>query len=304
MQRKPVTIADVAAAAGVSKMTVSNVLSSKQSSHRHVSEQTRQRVLTAVQAMKYSPNANALSLRRRRTNIIGFYSGYGYVTAESPFLATILGGLQEACDRHQKDLLLHGTFADRAAVDIYAELIDGRIDGLVLYAPANDPLAQLLADSFLPVVALADAVPVLHSVLVDDCAGSRLIVEYLAMQGHRHILYHCCTRDLESTVRRLDACREASASLCIQLTEQPTTNVWNGSHITEEAAGWLDLPADRRPTAAVCWNDLTACDLLEQCERRGIRVPAEIAVVGYDGLFSARGMRRRLTTIRAPWAEV
>ncbi|HZP84274.1 MAG TPA: LacI family DNA-binding transcriptional regulator, partial [Chthonomonadaceae bacterium] len=156
--KKAVTISDVAARAGVSMMTVSNVLSNNQARRRHVSEETRARVLEAIEQMKYRPNANARSLRRRRTNIIGFYAGHGYINPENAFLAAILGGLKEGCDAHRKDLLIHGTFRGKEITDIYMELADGRIDGLVLYAPTNDPLIALLAESALPVIALADAV--------------------------------------------------------------------------------------------------------------------------------------------------
>ncbi len=182
--------------------------------------------------------------------------------------------------------------------------MDGRIDGLALYSPIDDPLGKLLAASFLPVVALTDAVPDLPSVVVDDVMGARLTIEYLAAKGHRHVVYHACTRNLMSAVRRLEACREIGRAGCIRVTEQPTPNIRNGPHISEEAVAWLDMPAGQRPTAAVCWNDLTAYDLLEQCERRGIRVPEEVAIVGFDGVISTRGMRRRLTTIRAPWTDV
>jgi DNA-binding LacI/PurR family transcriptional regulator len=304
MQRRAVTIADVASAAGVSKMTVSNVLSNNQASHRHVSQQTRERVLAAVQTLRYRPNANALSLRRRCTNIIGVYTGHGYINAENAFLAALIGGLQEGCDRHEKDLLVHGAFPGRSAADIYAELADGRIDGLALYSPTDDPLGKLLSDSHLPVVALTDAVPGLPAVVVDDVQGARLTMEYLAAKGHRHIIYQACTQPLMSAVRRLEACCEFGRANGMQVKVQPTPHFRNRAHISDEAVTWLDLPVGQRPTAAVCWNDLTAYDLLEQCERRGLRAPEDVAIVGFDDVISLRGMRRRLTTIHAPWAEV
>lgn len=285
-------------------MTVSNVLSSNEERNRHVSEATRTKVLETVGHLQFRPNATARSLRRRSTNIIGVYTGHGYLNAENSFLAAILGGLQEGCDRHAKDLLIHGTFPGRSYAEIYAELADGRIDGLVLYAPVADPLAELLANSFLPVIALTDGMPTLPSVVVDDAKGSQIIVKYLAAQGHRHIIYHACMRPMMSATRRLEACREAGQACGVQVTVQPTPNIQNGSHISEETITWLGLPAGQRPTAAVCWNDLTAYDLLERCERQGIRVPEEVAIVGFDDVISHHGMRRQLTTIHAPWADV
>src|SRR5262249_8954496 len=109
---------DVAERAGVSKMTVSAVLNGT-STHVRVSEPTRQRVLEAARELDYRPNAVARSLRRRQTNIIGVYCGFGYMNARLAFLSEIIGGLQEGCDCHRKDLLLHGVFRGRSVEDIY-----------------------------------------------------------------------------------------------------------------------------------------------------------------------------------------
>ncbi len=287
-------------------MTVSNVLSGNKARSRHVSEATRARVLVAIQEMRFHPNATARSLRRRRTNIIGFYAGRGYINPESAFLAAILGGLQEGCDAHRKDLLIHGTFRGKEVADIYAELADGRIDGLVLYSPPGDPLAEALAESSLPVVALVDADPMLPSVGVDDVAGSRLQAEYLAWKGHRRIAYHSAHNyeTVISAKRRLVAFREAADRLGLELAEYPSAYYRNESHVSEQGVRWLDASTETRATAAVCWNDVTAYDFLEHCLRRGISVPEEIAIVGFDGVIPTRGVGRKLTTIRAPWAKV
>ena len=79
--------------------------------------------------MRYRPNAIARSLRSRRTNIIGLYSGYRYIDPRNPFMAPIIGGLQAGCAEHRKDLLLHTVFRGDSTDDIYAELADGRIEG-------------------------------------------------------------------------------------------------------------------------------------------------------------------------------
>jgi len=107
----------------------------------------------------------------RSTNVIGIYSGIGYLNAVSPFLSELIGGLQEGCDQHHKDLLVHGTFRGLSVDDVYAELLDGRLDGLVVQALPSDPLVVRLAASHLPVVALADAISSVPSVVVDDYAG-------------------------------------------------------------------------------------------------------------------------------------
>ncbi|MDX1933067.1 MAG: LacI family DNA-binding transcriptional regulator [Capsulimonadales bacterium] len=304
--RKNVTIHDVAARVGVSPMTVSNVLSQNTARRKHVSEETRARVLEAVRLLKYRPNANAISLRRKRTNIIGLFGGYGYVNAENAFLATILGGLQAACDRYEKDLLVHGTFRGGAVSDIFSEVADGRIDGLILYTSRNHPLVEMLAESALSVVAITDAVPFFPSVLVDDRLGGRMQADHLAERGHHRVvaITSKSAAVMRSVSDRLEGFLERATSYGMEVLIRAVAHSGNAPHITEADLDWLSLPAEIRPTAAVCWNDLTAYDLLGCCFHMGVRVPEELAIVGFDGVMSSRGIYRRLTTVRAPWSEV
>jgi DNA-binding LacI/PurR family transcriptional regulator len=139
---------------------------------------------------------------------------------------------------------------------------------------------------------------------VDDVRGGRLQAEYLAGKGHRRVRYLCSSGRQESTMRRQRSFIRAACDFGMEVTEQPCRHSRNGPHVSEAEAGWLDLPPGVRPTAAVCWNDVAAYDLLEQCQRRGLRVPEELAIVGFDGVFTTRGLRRRLTTVRAPWQQV
>ncbi|HZP82673.1 MAG TPA: LacI family DNA-binding transcriptional regulator, partial [Chthonomonadaceae bacterium] len=174
--------------------------------------------------------------------------------------------------------------------------------GLIVHAPPDDPLVDLLAASHLPVVAIADAIPQLPSILVDDEAGGRIAAEYLAGRGHRRILYRNIDRPLVSAVRRHDAFCAAAARLGLQVRE------WRGENDTtlpeDTLWTWLDAPPEQRPTAAFCWNDMAAYDLLAHCRQRGVRVPDDLAVLSFDGLPTPFGTVYQLTSIRAPWVEV
>src|SRR5207249_8673129 len=108
----------------------------------------------------------------------------------------------EGCAAHGKDLLLHTTFGGQSTDEIYAELVDGRIDGLVVFSPPEDPLAEQLAASHLPVVAVADAIPGVPSVLVNDDEGARLTFDYLWSHAHKHVAYRSLTERLVSAERR------------------------------------------------------------------------------------------------------
>jgi len=299
---KPITLKEVAAQAGVSSTAVSAVLSQSPTRHVRVSEETRARILKAAHDLRYRPNRAARSLRLARTNVIGVYTEGGYLNPFVPLTSQIIGGLHQGCDAHHKDLLLHGMDRGRTAEDIHAELTGGMIDGLVLYTSASDPLAALLAESTLPVVSLINAQPGLPMVGANDAAGARLLAEHLAARGHRRVVYLPGNASASSVERRQTAFFESASALGMAVSEGATLS----GHETVSALDldWLDLPPARRPTAAACWNDLTAFSLLDHCHRRGLRVPEDLAVVGFDGAAPLRGGGVVLTTIQAPWVEV
>jgi LacI family transcriptional regulator len=299
--RRPVTIKEVAKRAGVSLMTVSAVLNGK-SEERRISKVTQLRVEEIARLLDYRPNAIARSLRRKSTNVIGLYSGIGYLNASHPFLAELIGGLQQGCDEHRKDLLLHGTFRGRSVDDIYTELIDGRLDGLIVQAPLADPLVDRLMVSHLPVIAVVDAIPSVPSVAADDATGGRMLADHLIMLGHRRLLYLGPSAPIVSAVRRRAAFFETAAQHGLNVSE------WSG-HPMNNLAGtpveaWLSSPVQERPTAVVCWADSAAYEFLEYCQQRGLRVPEDVAVTGFDGFPLPPAAVRRLTTVRAPWGEV
>jgi DNA-binding LacI/PurR family transcriptional regulator len=299
---RPTTINDIATHVGVSNTAVSAVLGQTNSTHVRVSEQTRGRILEAARALCYRPNRIARSLRSRQTNVIGVYTAHGYLSPHVAFTSQIIGGLHLGCDQQHKDLLLHGTYPGRSADAIYDELADGRIDGLILYTSPQDPLVERLTASSLPVVAIVDALPGLPSVVADDGAGSRLLAAHLARQGHRRIFYRPGDIILTSAVCRQQAFEEAAVELGLTITEycsRAQREVIPASELT-----WLERPRDQRPTAAVCWNDVSAYCLLEYCRHHGVRVPEDLAVVGFDDIAPPHGNPLRLTTIRAPWVDV
>jgi DNA-binding LacI/PurR family transcriptional regulator len=299
---KPVTIKDIAREVGVGNTAVSAVLGHKPSSHVRVSEATRARILEAARVMKYRRNGLARSFRNQKTDVLGIYTTQGYLSPHVVFSSQIIGGLHRGCYEHSKDLLLHSIISTRPAEEVYAELGDGRVDGLVLYASPTDPVVRLLADSTLPVVAIVDAVAGLPSVVADDDGGSRRLAAYLAGRGHLRVLYISGSDTIVSAFRRRQGFQEAAASLGMEVTEfQPSIH---HEQLTEVDLEWLDLPRSERPTAVVCWNDMTAYNLLERCHQRGLRIPEDIAVAGFDGVPFSVPTQWQLTTLRAPWVEV
>lgn len=296
------TMQDVARKAGVNRVTVSVVLNNAQASTK-VSESTRARILAAAAELRYQPNAIARSLRRRRTNIIGFYSGDAFSDASNPFISQIISGLQKGCKQYRQDILLHSNFGGGSADVVYAELANGKIDGVILYTPLEDPLIQYLADSHVPTVALADALPHIPSVLVDDAAGGRLQAEYLAQKGHRHIFYQSLRRESNSVRRRVEAFCEAAAGYGMSVVKGDDMDI-NGGLGEIGRALLTDTSRSECPTAVVCWEDLCAYRVLGDLLAMGQRVPDDLVVMGFDGIMPPVEPLRRMTSVRAPWREV
>ena len=295
-----VTMKEVAERAGVSMMTVSLALRGDVSGSR-ISEETRRRVLEAARALRYRPNARGRALRSGCTNIIGLYAGYGVVNVRLPFFTEIVSGLQEGCEQFQKDLLLYGIFHGYTPEDIFTELADGRIDGLVVKMPPEDPVAERLADSHLPVVAIADPLPGIPAVVVDDAAGSRLLARHLIGRGYRRFVYVSCRVNVIPAMRRREAFLQTAAEAGLEVGE--TEEILSSTPGAYDGFLQSLLARERQPpTAIVCWNDQIALQVFADCRRQRIRVPEQIAVAGFDGCPTPYEDVWSLTTVRAPWA--
>jgi DNA-binding LacI/PurR family transcriptional regulator len=301
-KQRRATLQAVAELAGVNRVTAAVALGRSPQGGTRVSEATRARVLEAAQQLGYAPNAIARALRGERTHIVGYYAGYEALDAHTPFTAAILQGLQQSCRIHAQDLMLFGSFERDTIDSIYATLTSGKIDGLVLLPTPRSPVMDKLFDSHLPVVGIANAHPSIPCVTVDDEAGSWMIAEYLAHKGHQHILYRSHEERRTSMVRREAAFLAAAAELGMAITL--TYEAKEAHSLSNEEYAILCRPDTQRPTAAVCWTDLSAYALLAACEQLGMRVPGDLAIVGFDGIPTRIKPERTLTTIRAPWVDV
>lgn len=295
----PVTAKDIARELGLSPSTVSRIL---QGDSRHrVSVQTRERILSTARRLDYQPNALAQSLRRGRTHVVGLYTNHKY-DARNDFLSEILGGLQLACARHRLDLLLHCGYAGRTSDDTFNALRGGRMDGLFLHTSPDDPLVARLSASEMHVVALADPLPDLPSVTCDDVEGMRQIVAESQSRGYRRFAFLAPQFELASVERRRAAWERFLEAHGVYAKEAHVFRV-----PIEDAHTVLDALLQWReglPVAVACWNDRTAYSLLRACAERGVRVPQEIAVTGFDGFLDDKLPARRLTTIGCPWVDV
>ncbi len=279
-------------------MAVSVVLNGSRSGTR-VSQATRQQILDIARELNYRPNALARSLARRSTHIFGFYSGFDYFDARNPFVAELTAGLLEECARCKRDLLLHTLFRGQDINSLYDEMLGGKIDGLVVWAPDDDPLVALLRDNQLPVVSVVETIPPFPSVGVAEYTGSYEMGKYLFERGHRSVVYLTLNAPSKSRMRRLAGIREAAVQMGMefQIKVDPAWETWQQTLAPAHNSGL-------RPTAIACWNDMAAYQALSYCRRGGIAVPEGVAITGFDGIESPIEPDMRLTTVYAPWAQV
>lgn len=296
----PITAKDVARELNLSQPTVSRILNGDQG-HR-ASEETRRRVWEAAQRLGYQPNAVARSLRRGRTDIIGVHTGPNY-DVRNDFLGHIVGALQGACAPRQLDVMLHTGVPGDSAQGIFGKLRDGRIDGLVLHTCADDPLVDLLRSCSLPVVAVADPLPGIPAVTVDDEAGMRLLIDALWRRGYRRFAMLVPHFFLASVERRRNAFIEELQRREIPAWDRPILSL-DYEKTEPVISKLLSLADGEGPLAVCCWNDRTAYDLLRVCAGSGIAVPHTFAVTGFDGFLDEKLPARHLVTVRCPWDEV
>ena len=293
----PVTAKDIARELELSQPTVSRILSGAPG-HR-VAEGTRQRVIETARRLGYQPNALARSLRRGRTGIIGLYTNHDY-DARNDFVSTIIGSLQRACEAQGLDLLLHSALYERSPERMYAKLRDGRVDGLILHAHTDDALVEILGRSPLPVVAIADPLFGLPSVVCDDANGMRQLISHLWERGHRRYALLVPDRLPGSVERRRRAFEAELARRGVAAERRRVLSIPG-----EDVLPALEsLRSDEGPTAVCCWNDRTAYHLLAACAAQGVAVPEALAVAGFDGFRDDKAPARQLVTVSCPWEQV
>lgn len=285
----------------MSPFTVSVVMNGSKSNTR-VSEATRERILLAATTMGYQPNGLARALQSQTTNILGLYFGYGQLEPHDPFHAEILTGLQKGCEATKKDLMIHYSFHQYSVGEVFSELVCGKIDGLILIASPSDPLVEKVRGSKLAVVAITDQIDGITSVVADDAAGSIAIANHLFERGHRTVLYRTCPGESASAQRRYEAFLARAQELEMAVIAGRTSD-WKGGVEAQEA----EILAQREKlgiTAAVCWGDPSANALISYCKAHQMRIPEDLAVVGFNGIDPPVEPAHLLTTVRAGWASV
>jgi LacI family transcriptional regulator len=293
-RRSGVTIYQVANRAGVSIATVSRVLRGT----ARVSPDTHQRVLDAIAELRYTPSrlGRALAERRHAANGIVFPELFG------PYYSEVLLGYEDAASELGRSVLILSTHMGSADRETVLDLAS-RVDGLVLFdQTVSEEMIGELVDRGLPVVLLgrgpakgADAVS------ADNTASAHALVEHLLEHGHQRIVVLGELDASSDITQRWQGVSDALAERGAPPAELVPCAV------NDEAArlAALEILArPERPDVLVCACDSLALGALLAAEELGVRIPADIAITGWDDVMAAKYVRPALTTVCQPMREL
>lgn len=296
-----VSVKDVAAAAAVSVGTVSNVLNRPE----RVSPDTVARVHAAIEQLGFVRNDAARQLRAGRSRSIGMV----VLDSANPFFAEVARGAEERASAAGMSVLLGNSDQVSAREDAYLDLFrEQRVNGVLLTPTVLDEApVRRLAAAGIPLVLVDSARPggEVSSVAVDDVEGGQLAVRHLLAQGRRRIAFVGGPLTIRQVSDRLEGARRALAEVpdaALEVIERDALTVLEGRTAGEEIAR---RPAAERPDAVFCANDLLAVGVLQGASiLGGVRVPGELALIGYDDIEFAQSTVVPLSSIRQPAREI
>lgn len=307
--KRRVTIHDVAKQAGVAVSTVSNFLNAK----GRMSEATRERIQDAIDELNFTPSALTRAIRQRRTRILGVMT-FGLRDLDEAvgysIIPPILTGINQMADEMGRDLLMYTGWS---MSERYSgrRFLDGHIDGMLWVGPSlHEPVLEETANAGLPVVAVLSRhlPPNIGYINADNIQATEMLVKHLVSLGRRRIGYYGPLTS-SNYIDRYASFGAAMAAAGLEWDPSPMAlalrpgEPWKSTK-EEDGLYYLLAMADRLD-AMVLPNDSYGARIIRELQSRGIRVPDDVAVVGFDDVpdaATAGGIG--LTTIRQPFREM
>ncbi|MFE4470223.1 LacI family DNA-binding transcriptional regulator [Leifsonia sp. NPDC056824] len=300
--RRPTTQRTIADRVGVSVTTVSRVLAaSQEDAARWAAPETVAAILAVAHETGYRPNPHAASLRTSRSNLVGVL----VPRLQDFVLATIYEGIDEAATEHSVSAFVTNSLDDAELRSARTEsMLDRRVDGLIFGdAHLDDPFLDALAERDVPFVLTSRRSGDHIAVTCDDELGGRRVAEHLLASGRRDVAILAglpfASTGRERTRGVVDAYREAG----IDIPEHRIVSIGFDAAAGREGAERI-FAEKPYPDAMFATNDFAAIGALGVIERMGLRVPEDVALVGYNDTPLAASDALSLTTVRSPMHEM
>ncbi|MCZ8517087.1 LacI family DNA-binding transcriptional regulator [Paenibacillus filicis] len=288
-------ILDVAVHAGVSRTTVSRVINDND----RVDDETRNKVLKSMKELGYRPSRLAQSLRKQKTGMIAVLVS----RVSNPVNSILLQGIEDEAAKHGYNVILCNTENDAHKELKYLKMSqDQQVDGIIMTGIRNDYELVQSFEQYGPIVMISQYTEhdIFPAVTVDNFAAAYTATKHLVKLGHRKIgmvsgkRQSMILRDREAGFRK--ALSDSNIPLIEEWVKETTGfTIMNGKRYVDEL-----FLAEERPTAVFAANDELAVGVIQGVKERGLTVPRDMAVVGFDGQFICTVIEPHLTTMAQP----
>ena len=292
---KKITMTDIAKHANVSQATVSRVINN----HPNVNDDVRKRVNETIKDLNYLPNKAAQTLKNKNTHIIGV----SMVDIQNPYFTDLIAEIEKEARENGYSIILHNTgYNPLIEVEIFDIFQSRQVDGII-YVPTSDYSLSKVQSLNIPVVSVTLPVKGIDSVYLNHAQGGSLAANHFIKQGHTN--FGILTQDYKSCAKSRGFIQEVYEQG--MNTENITIIDIDPSLVTryqirERIIEFFNTHDKLDFTALFCSNDAEAQDFIQISEEHGIKVPEDIAVIGFDDTFIAK--TNKITSIHQPLPEM
>jgi len=296
----PITINDVARQAGVSKSTISRYLNQR---YENMSGKTREKIARIIEELDYRPNAVARSLKQKTTHTVGAI----VANILNPFSTSIIRGIEDYCKKSGFNLILCNADDDPVKEKEYIAMLTAKqIDGLIINTTGRNNEIVMAVNQKLPVVLIDRKVPEINidTVAVDNIKGAALAIEHLVRQGYSRIVMFTLPYETISPRReRVQGYKQALAARGIPFAPELLVQTAPDALSVAEKLQVL-LKDNTEPLAIFGMNNLMTMAVIKALKAMNIKIPRDIAVLGFDDWDWAELIDPPITVIRQPTYQI